>query len=109
MNFDSPLFAIVFLGLGRTTPVRFFFMCFFVNNQHRILLEKSITGSADLENVFERNLKRIGRMVAVLDTWNQPVYLGRVWTVYEQYMASTLHIPVCFVMPEDATASGWRF
>jgi len=81
----------------------FFFMCFFVNNQHRILLEKSITGSADLENVFERNLKRIGRMVAVLDTWNQPVYLGRVWTVYEQYMASTLHIPVCFVMPEDAT------
>jgi len=81
----------------------FFFMCFFVNNQHRILLEKSITGSADLENVFERNLKRLGRMVAVLDTWNQPVYLGRVWTVYEQYVASTLHIPVCFVMPEDAT------
>jgi len=81
----------------------FFFMCFFVNNQHRILLEKCTTGSADLENIFECNLKRIGRVVAVLDTWNQPLYLGRVWTMYEQLVASTLQIPVCFVMPEDAT------
>ena len=46
-----------------------FFMCFFVNNQFRILLEQTQTGSADLETVFERNLKRIGRMVAILDAW----------------------------------------
>ena len=89
------------------TP-RFFFMCFFVNNQHRILLEKCTTGSADLESIFECNLKRIGRVVAVLDTWNQPLYLGRVWTMYEQFVASTLQIPVCFVMPEDSTVSRWK-
>ena len=100
------LFAF-FLILGRRNT-RFFFMCFFVNNQHRILLEKCTTGSADLENIFECNLKRIGRVVAVLDTWNQPLYLGRVWTMYEQFVASALHIPVSFVMPEDSTVSRWK-
>ena len=83
-------------------------MCFFVNNQHRILLEKCTTGSADLESIFECSLKRIGRVVAVLDTWNQPLYLGRVWTMYEQFVASTLQIPVCFVMPEDSAVSRWK-
>ena len=67
----------------------YFFMCFFANNQYRILVEESSSGSDNLEEVFETNLKRIGRMVAMLDTWDQPTYLTRVWTVYEQFVAST--------------------
>ena len=82
-----------------------FFMCFFTNNQYRILVEESTTGSADLEQVFEVNLKRIGRMVAILDAWQQPVYLSRVWTVFEQFVASKLDIPVQFAMPESAALS----
>ena len=82
-----------------------FFMCFFINNQYRILVEESTTGSADLEQVFEVNLKRIGRMVAILDAWQQPVYLSRVWTVFEQFVASKLEIPVQFVMPESSALS----
>ena len=70
----------------------YFFMCFFVNNQYRILIEESSSGSDNLEEVFETNLKRIGKMVAILDTWDQPVYLTRVWTVYEQFVASTIQI-----------------
>ena len=81
------------------------FMCFFINNQYRILVEESTTGSADLEQVFEVNLKRIGRMVAILDAWHQPVYLSRVWTVFEQFVASKLDIPVQFVMPESSALS----
>ena len=69
-------------------------MCFFANNQYRIIVEGSKAGSDNLEDVFEKNLKRIGRMVAILDTWDQPVYLSRVWTVYEQFVASTLQIQV---------------
>ncbi|CAE7756274.1 BGLU42, partial [Symbiodinium pilosum] len=82
-----------------------FFMCFFINNQYRILVEESTTGSADLEQVFEVNLKRIGRMVAILDAWHQPVYLSRVWTVFEQFVASKLDIPVQFVMPASSALS----
>eukprot|EP00438_Fugacium_kawagutii_P009058 Skav208254 [mRNA] locus=scaffold562:145888:146718:- [translate_table: standard] len=81
----------------------FYFMCFFVNNQFRIIVEESSTGSENLEDVFESNLTRIGRMVAILDTWDQPVYLSRVWTVYEQFVASTLKIQVQFVLPKVAT------
>eukprot|EP00438_Fugacium_kawagutii_P036277 Skav218325 [mRNA] locus=scaffold2239:261690:267567:+ [translate_table: standard] len=83
-----------------------FFMCFFTNNQYRILVEESSSGSDNLEEVFESNLKRIGQMVAILDTWNQPTYLTRVWTVYEQFVASTIQIKatasVQFVMPRAA-------
>jgi hypothetical protein len=70
----------------------YFFMCFFANNQYRILVEESSSGSDNLEEVFETNLKRIGKMVAMLDTWDQPMYLTRVWTVYEQFVASTIQI-----------------
>ena len=70
----------------------YFFMCFFANNQYRILVEESSNGSDHLEEVFETNLRRIGKMVAILDTWDQPAYLTRVWTVYEQFVASTLQI-----------------
>ena len=56
----------------------FLYMCFFVNNQYRILIEQSSTGSDNLELLFESNLRRIGRVVALLDTWNSPIYLTRV-------------------------------
>ena len=55
-------------------------------------MEESSTGSDNLETVFKGNLRRIGRMVAVLDTWDRPLYLSRIWTVYEQFVASTLQI-----------------
>eukprot|EP00438_Fugacium_kawagutii_P000780 Skav229114 [mRNA] locus=scaffold92:714788:719266:+ [translate_table: standard] len=95
----------MFQSTASPTSDVFFFMCFFVNNQFRIIVEESSTGSENLEDVFESNLKRIGRMVAILDTWDQPVYLSRVWTVYEQFVASTLkiQIQVQFVLPEVAT------
>eukprot|EP00439_Symbiodinium_sp_Y106_P078214 s482_g17.t1 len=80
-----------------------FFMCFFVNNQFRVILEES--SCDNLDAVFRQNLMRCGQMVAILDTWEQPVYLSRVWTIYEQFVASSLDIPVTFVMPEAAGAS----
>ena len=83
----------------------FFFMCFFTNNQFRIIVEESAAGSSDLEQVFETNLTRIGKMAALLDSWHEPVYLSRVWTVYEQFVASKLQIPVTFIMPEDSAIS----
>ena len=96
----------VYYSTGATAAKdAFFFMCFFTNNQFRIIVEETAAGSADLEGVFQTNLRRIGKMVAILDTWDQPVYLSRVWTVYEQFVASTLEIPVTFAMPESSITS----
>ncbi|CAE7470005.1 unnamed protein product [Symbiodinium necroappetens] len=83
----------------------FFYMCFFVNNQFRIILESTGMDAEDLQAVFESNLKRIGRVVAILDTWDKPMYLTRIWTVYEQFMATKLEVPVTFVMPDTAMHS----
>ncbi|OLQ00518.1 hypothetical protein AK812_SmicGene16797 [Symbiodinium microadriaticum] len=81
----------------------FFYMCFFVNNQFRIIVEATNTGTDNLEDVFESNLRRIGRMIAILDTWDEPVYLTRIWTVYEQFVASKIGIEVSFAMPQQAS------
>ena len=97
--------CVLALENHRTAKEVFFYICFFVNNQFRIIVEGSAMGSDNLEEVFEKNLRRIGRVVAVLDTWQQPVYLQRVWTIYEQYVACSLQVPVTFVMPEHASAS----
>jgi len=81
----------------------FLFMCFFVNNQFRILKEKSSTGSDDLVKVFGPTLERIGIVVALLDSWNSPQYLTRIWTIFEQFTAIQRRIPVHIIMPEAAT------
>ena len=78
---------------------------FFVNNQFRIIVDQSVAGSDNLEHIFQENLRRIGQVVAVLDTWQEPIYLQRVWTIYEQFVACSMNIPVVFVMPQEATNS----
>ena len=83
----------------------YFYVCFFVNNQFRILLEQTAAGSDNLEAVFEDNLKRIGKMVAILDTWDRPVYLTRIWTVFEQFVASTIQIEARNSQRQIATIS----
>ena len=82
-----------------------FFMCFFVNNQYRILVAGGQAGSDNLETIFEMRLTRIGRMVALLDAWDEPAYLTRVWTIFEQYTASTLGIAVEIILPEQQRLS----
>jgi len=82
----------------------FLFVCFFVNNQFRIL-DGSSQGCNFLGDLFERNLRRIGKVVALLDDWNSPVYLKRVWTIFEQYAAVKLGLPVTIILPETSVES----
>lgn len=83
----------------------FFFMCFFVNNQYRVLVECSTNPSDHLEEIFEANLNRIGKVVAVLDSWESPMYLKRIWTIFEQHIAIQLGIEVTIVMTPEAVLS----
>eukprot|EP00927_Polykrikos_kofoidii_P046515 TRINITY_DN40732_c0_g2_i1.p1 TRINITY_DN40732_c0_g2~~TRINITY_DN40732_c0_g2_i1.p1 ORF type:complete len:853 (+),score=83.82 TRINITY_DN40732_c0_g2_i1:52-2610(+) len=68
----------------------FLYVCFFCNNQWRLLVEGSSSGADNLEEVFEQRLRKIGSMVAIVDSWKDSVYITRIWTIYEQYMASKL-------------------
>jgi len=83
----------------------FLFICFFCNNQWRILYEKSSQGSDNLEVVFESRLKKIGKVVALMDSWNDSVYIKRIWTIYEQYVAAQLGIEMQFSLPTSPAAT----
>merc|ERR1712176_1477855 len=83
-----------------------FFMCFFVNNQYRILDGTGdMNGSDSLGSVFESNLLRIGRVVALLDTYHEPIYLTRIWTIFEQFTALKLGVPMEMVLPPQVGKS----
>jgi len=83
----------------------FLFMCFFCNNQWRILVEQSADGSDNLEDVFENRLTNAGRMVALMDSWHSPLYITRIWTIFEQYEAMRKGINVQFTLPEEPAAT----
>jgi hypothetical protein len=83
----------------------YFFVCFFCNNQYRILVEESQRGSDNLDMVFETRLKGCGRVLALLDDWKTPVYCTRIWTIYEQFMAAELEIHVEVILPPAAEES----
>lgn len=83
----------------------FLFVCFFCNNQWRMLVEQSSQGSDNLEVVFEARLKKIGNLVAVMDAWEDAIYIQRIWTIYEQYVASQLGIEVQFTLPAEPAAT----
>ena len=92
--------------LNLTSDDVFLYMCFFVNNQYRILFEKDGVGSSNLEHVFESTLNRIGHMVAILDDWYAPVYLTRIWTIFEQFTAIKLgNVKVTMVLPQQQNHS----
>jgi len=77
----------------------YLWMCFFCNNQYRILGSVS----DNLEEAFEDNLLRIGTMVALLNSWDRPVYLTRIWTIYEQFKCVQLEVPVVLALTTSAS------
>lgn len=83
----------------------FLYCCFFCNNQWRILVERSSHGSDNLEDVFETRLNRIGEVVALMDSWRNPLYVQRIWTIYEQYIAAKLGIRMQFTLPVEPSAT----
>lgn len=82
----------------------FIWICFFVNNQYRLLLEQSVLGSEDLGEVFAARLQQCGRVLVLLDSFKEPLYVQRVWCVYETFQATKHNVPLEVILPETAFA-----
>lgn len=80
----------------------FVWICFFVNNQYRILVEGENTGTRDLSATFATRLQGCGRVLVLLDTFKDPIYMKRVWCVFETYHATRLSVPLELCLPEKA-------
>eukprot|EP00933_Yihiella_yeosuensis_P020370 TRINITY_DN16341_c0_g2_i1.p1 TRINITY_DN16341_c0_g2~~TRINITY_DN16341_c0_g2_i1.p1 ORF type:complete len:596 (-),score=106.02 TRINITY_DN16341_c0_g2_i1:443-2155(-) len=62
----------------------FVWMCCFCVNQHRVEEAKQVS-FADFKQTFETRVMRIPHMIALMDPWESPQYLTRVWCVFEFY------------------------
>ena len=77
----------------------YLWMCFFCNNQYRVLEEKSTTGSAELQSVFENNLARAGQMLVILDSFLEPYYFSRAWCLFETFVCINRRYPRAILLP----------
>jgi len=77
-------------------------ICFFCNNQFRVLLENS-NADADLDRVFEDRILGIkargGHMLLMLDNWKRPLYLNRAWCFYEHLTALKKEVSISMLLP----------
>ncbi|CAJ1398613.1 unnamed protein product [Effrenium voratum] len=83
----------------------FIWICFFCNNQERILNEKSQEGSDDLETTFQGRLKAIGQVLVLFDDWSKPAYLTRVWCIFETFVAVRSDISYSLIFPPESSKS----
>merc|ERR1719453_614937 len=82
----------------------YIWVCFFVNNQYRIIVNRkgnAATSPEELDRIFGEKLAEIGQAIAMLDHWDQPLYLSRIWTIYEQYTCAKMKVPMEMILPEE--------
>lgn len=83
----------------------FLWVCFFCNNQFRILEENSQEGSDNLEKAFAGRLTEIGQVVVLFDTWKSAFYLQRAWCVFETFMADKVGANLQIILPSAEARS----
>lgn len=76
----------------------FFWMCFFCNNQRKMLIQKE---DCSLTSTFGDRLQKIGRMIILLDTYQGPYYTKRVWCIYETYVSTTSGVKTDVAIPKS--------
>ena len=90
----------------RENPEEFrVWICAFCVNQWRVK-EAIAKGSKVPFEVFQAEfgdkVKKIGKILALITPWDNPLYLTRVWTIYECYMGSTdKDVSFQFILPEE--------
>lgn len=60
------------------------------------------TGSKELKDVFERNLAAAGKMLVLLDSFVDPIYIRRAWCIFESFVCIDRKLPMTFILPERA-------
>merc|ERR1712048_309979 len=84
----------------------FLWMCFFCNNQRKLLLDGTFVNAEDLEKAFSTRLEQIqtrqGHVIVLLNDYNRPVYIDRVWCIFETFKATTIGLKIEVVLTGDS-------
>jgi len=65
----------------------YIWICCLCNNQHRVV-EKEVPFE-NFKYVFNKRVKGIGNILAMMAPWTSPAYLTRVWCIFEMYSANS--------------------
>lgn len=105
-GYSLEVFVTALQGWAETSKVdihkTFLWICFFCNNQYRIKSDMQATSPEALQATFELNLLRTGRMLLLLDDFEQPVYATRSWCVFESFVCIDRNIPMTIILPQQA-------
>eukprot|EP00435_Cladocopium_sp_Y103_P053768 s259_g17.t1 len=95
----------------------FLWVCFFCNNQYRIMDSGSTkTGSDELKSVFETHLAEAGCVsefqcllnsfgqLVLLDKFLSPIYIQRAWCIFECYVCIEQEFSMSIILSESAEA-----
>eukprot|EP00438_Fugacium_kawagutii_P014510 Skav224395 [mRNA] locus=scaffold2452:105652:115235:- [translate_table: standard] len=80
----------------------YLWVCFFCNNQYRILESGAQMRSDELKDVFESQLAAAGKMLVLLDSFVDPIYIRRAWCIFESFVCIDKKFPMTFILPERA-------
>ncbi|CAE8647074.1 unnamed protein product [Polarella glacialis] len=79
----------------------FIWWCFFTNNQFRIQSGGTVT-TQDLCETFGDQLKKVGRMLIMMNKYRDPEYVKRIWCIFEVHMAAAESIKTELTLPDSA-------
>lgn len=65
----------------------YIWICCLCNNQHRVV-DRDVSFE-EFRSIFNKRVKGIGQIIAMMAPWNNPAYLKRVWCVFEMFEAYT--------------------
>jgi len=85
----------------------FVWICCFCVNQHRVIAAKAkgeVVSFDTFRGIFSQRVRDAGRVVGLLSPWKKPLYVERVWCLFEAWEATRLpdsKITMDFVLPES--------
>ncbi|CAE8732047.1 unnamed protein product, partial [Polarella glacialis] len=87
---------------GISSEETYIWICCLCINQHRVK-EAQMRGDVVPFDAFAAEfgdrVRNVGCVLALMAPWQAPVFLGRVWCVFELHMAEEIGKPVAVVMP----------
>ena len=63
-------------------------MCFLCVNQHRVAERETAVPTREFLEEFGDRVEKIGHVICMLSPWQEPLYLQRIWCIFEFFTAT---------------------
>jgi len=85
-------------GLAKSKT--YIWICCLCVNQHRVRSNPTPLPFHEFRDTLKARVFGIGKVIAMISPWNDPIYIKRAWCIFEMYTAVTENLELEVVMPE---------